>query len=171
LESATETFEFHAPNYNIFVVRNSDDQRWSYFVLLPQGDQENAETGFLPAPPDENLTIENDFILRIPASGGNFELEQFIPSTGWSTRTSDDWKVNWDAEVETGVNSYNENGQVVAGKDNSLKLRQYLRHAFRSDDQGNLLGDPNPLPTDQATEDERVHNPSDNSFEAAVAVH
>ncbi|NJL42156.1 MAG: hypothetical protein HC899_40125 [Leptolyngbyaceae cyanobacterium SM1_4_3] len=73
------------------------------------------------------------------------------------------------------------NSSVERQPVDSLKLDQYLTQAYLTNgyDQptngtgGSLenvypLRDPEPLPSSQPLEDERVHNPSDNAFEAAV---
>jgi hypothetical protein len=55
---------FHLPGYSLFVIREPDPEGWSYFVLLPQGEDRanghQAEPGFLPPPP-LNLTVKLQF--------------------------------------------------------------------------------------------------------------
>ena len=74
---------FHAPNYSIFVIRGSESDEHSYFVLLPQAEKDDGtqETGFLPVPPanDNEWDAEgySDFRLELPTEIAN--LEQFNP--------------------------------------------------------------------------------------------
>ncbi|HEY9659949.1 MAG TPA: hypothetical protein V6C65_15950, partial [Allocoleopsis sp.] len=167
---ADQTIRFSIPNYSIFVVRQPDVEK-NYFVLLPQGE---SETGFLPAPP--NGTVEQDFSLTIPA-GEAFELERFNPFTQqWesisiapNTEKTIDWRINWDAIYKEDAKQYDSTGKQQTDVATSLKLSDYLRHAFVTDgSNSNLVGDPQPLPTMEMLYDERVKNPSDNAFEAAV---
>ena len=174
-KAAAEALGFSIPNYSIFVVRQPDAKK-TYFVLLPQGD---SETGFLPAPPNEK--VKEDFILTIPA-GEPFELEHFDPTTNdWkpisinpNTVTEIKWGVNWDAVYKDTPKEYDPNTGTL--KENPvLTLAGYLRCAFltdgkkaTSDDKIQLIGDPQPLPQMTRLVDERVQNPSENTFEAAV---
>jgi hypothetical protein len=177
--STVLTGTFKAPNYDVFVIRqpkDKEDKEWSYFVLLPQGevvDEEgnsHQENGFLPAPP-QGITGTNDFRLNIPASA-NFTLEQFDPiAEDWKSRPTGqamEWNVDWEAEIEQAT-AYGEDGKQ---KDTSkVLLKEYLGYAFKSNPnkEGELLGDPDPIgDTDKPTEDGRVHNPSEDAFEAAV---
>ncbi|MBD1865216.1 hypothetical protein [Trichocoleus sp. FACHB-46] len=188
-ESATgQALGFSIPDYSIFVVRQPDVEK-NYFVLLPQGE---SETGFLPAPP--NGEVREDFILTIP-KGEALELEHFNPLTQqWELIAIDPnidntipLRVNWEAVYQDNLKAYKESGELERKASSSLKLKDYLRHAFISDGTGsepgqkpkpgkvsesakhsNLVGDPQPLPTMEMLYDERVKNPSDNAFEAAV---
>ena len=180
---------FKAPNYTIFVIRKEKATDWSYFVLLPQGEPEKGsevsqEQGFLPVPPKNVDKVQSDFILNIPeGSDASFELMQFNPITkrweNWLPKPPANqnssipaWRVNWDATIAENVPTRDLTPDAAPSvKQKSLTLKEYLRHAFKTDGQQENptpLGDPNPMPLDRTVEDERVHNPSDNSFEAAV---
>lgn len=188
---------FHAPDYSLFVIRAPGPDHWSYLVLLPQGERPAAdggaaatpEPGFLPAPPNDEVPIGDGFldfrINVVKQAQEDFTLQHFDP-TGrqWVARTPNSsgtidfsWKARWDAPIARGQGHVldEETGEPTGDINNvSLTLRDYLRHAFITEPDPNragklnLTGDPDPLPQSRVVEDERVQNPSDSSFEAAV---
>jgi hypothetical protein len=182
---------FHAPDYSIFVIRGATDADPSLFVLLPAGERPDgsAEPGFLPVPPQDGLAVTADFQMSIPGGGDPYTLEQYDPSTGtWVARApgsggarSFSWKVQWDMPVATGEQQAFDEGGAADGEPTprSFGLREYLRKAFLvvetdvSEDPEveptvTPVGDPTVLPRADAIEDDRVHNPTDAAFEAAV---
>jgi hypothetical protein len=168
--ASNQALGFSVPNYSIFVVRQPDAEK-NYFVLLPQGE---SELGFLPAPP--NGTVDRDFSLTIPP-GEAFELERFNPFTKqWetisiapNTQTTIGWRVNWDAVYQENAKQYDSAGNLQTDTAASLKLSDYLRHAFVTNGSTpDVVSDPQPLPQIEKLYDERVKNPSENAFEAAV---
>ncbi|WUI02568.1 hypothetical protein OHR68_12430 [Spirillospora sp. NBC_00431] len=125
---------FHVPGYVIFVLREPpswDDERKTYFVLLPQGERlhrdaqgaleldedgfpvAEPELGFLPPPPAENTVVGKDFALRVPrpAAGENTTLlhfeplptPRFVDVSGVVTAGQPiTWAVDWAARLYTG---------------------------------------------------------------------
>ncbi|MCB8980785.1 MAG: hypothetical protein H6657_25525 [Ardenticatenaceae bacterium] len=166
------------PHYTTFVMREQTDG-FCYFVLLPQSELDSGEPGFLPAPPPENLAADEvaaDFKLQF-VGRESFELQQFLPGSDadaadWhSISISPEsaeitWKANWDANVL----------EVIDTKTNTSEaqpypLRQYLANAFiQKGGQGNrrFLHPYSPIFDRSPLRDERVQNPTENAYEAAV---
>ncbi len=182
--STAATGTFTAPNYDVFVIRQpkeKQDKEWSYFVLLPQGESTeggniHSEFGFLPAPPNQDVSVVNDFILNLPglAAGNTFELEQFDPiGDKWISRPLGpqiEWKVDWNSNIEEAT-EYGSDGKPQQQQPSKISLREYLGYAFKSNpnNSAQLLGDPDPIgDSEDGIEDGRVHNPSEDAFEAAV---
>ncbi|OQY36278.1 MAG: hypothetical protein B6I38_00020 [Anaerolineaceae bacterium 4572_5.1] len=186
--------KFEAPHYIIFLITDKSEQpAYAYFVLIPTTEKiseqtqpnEHPERGFLPVPPDNTAQNGNDFAAKFPADPDkSFTFKQFVPDgSNWQKCPLDtefEWRANWDAIIATGddySNNANEDDEVV-GEPNGEKhfrLAEYLKYAFITQDIPKTqdvepIGDPelpeedNPL----LVEDERIHNPSDNAFEAAV---
>jgi hypothetical protein len=186
---------FNAPDYSAFVVRKVEADDYCYFVLLPRGEREDGtpERGFLPVPPAQNINWKEegyyDFHLVLPGEVEN--LERFDPNlNAWSVIQDGvvTWKANWEAAIKQVDEVYNhadmnydneESAEPSETKIDPLTLRQYLRQAFlvqesdgsddNSPDDVVPTGDPPALYTAmERLEDERVRNPSDSAFEAAV---
>lgn len=182
--------EFHLPDYSIFVVRQPDAEGFSYFVLLPQGKRLGQdgvlkpEQGFLPAPPKNEMVlnqITSDFDVQFPASSDSFELQQFIPVAGeWVAPAKADgkfhanWKVNWKAPYARVKNAILRDGQPGGDPPKEISLADYLSTAFYKLDEEPgkkdfvLAGDPDEVPAAEDIDDERVNNPTDDAYEAAV---
>ncbi|HHP7243135.1 MAG TPA: hypothetical protein ACFE0H_00470, partial [Elainellaceae cyanobacterium] len=192
---------FRSPHYDIFVIRQADDDGWGYFVLLPRGeateDSDNTtieDLGFLPAPPNPDIAVTSDFIFDIRGDRpDDFVLEHFRPLTDvWEAFSSDapDWRVDWDAVIEEAT-QFDAEGNILSTDDEdssgptTIRLKKYLRYAFKTqvvvdaegepvldDDNTPIeipIGDPDAIaPSDNVLEDERVQNPSEESYEAAV---
>jgi hypothetical protein len=183
--------EFHLPDYSIFVVRQPDADGFSYFVLLPQGKKINTdgvlkpEQGFLPAPPKNKGILDqitSDFDLQFPASSDSFELQQFMSDKGeWVPSAKTDgkfhanWRVNWDATyapVKEAIRR--DDGKPDPNAPKKISLADYLSTAFYKLDEelGKkdfiLAGDPDEMPAAEDVDDERVNNPTDDAYEAAV---
>ncbi len=162
---------FHAPDYTLFVINKpaANGKTHSYFVLLPKGE---GEQGFLPAPPAAGVSVENDFLFKAPASDKTFLLERFNPFTGiFETEDNLDdisWKVNWDATVFSAENFGDGGPGITEPTTEQVKLADYLTGAFILDRNNQPIGDPELITKTQAVVDERVQNPTDNAFEAAV---
>lgn len=176
------------PNYSLFVVRLSDQE--CYFVLLPAGERAQngnftPETGFLPTPP--TVAVDHDFMLAFATPGappGDVTVRQYVPENagGWQLRTetvmggSFGWRVNWSAQVisDQDVQNFSTNprevGQAPTGapmaQPQAISLADYMESAFLK--VGDALSDPDPVDEGAAMQDERVQNPSDSAFEAAV---
>jgi hypothetical protein len=191
--SAAAQDAFQAPDYSIFVIRapNEEEEEVCYFVLYPQGERVNAdgsvipEAGFLPSPPNDDVAVTEDFVLQIPAgqASDNFELEHYDPAqNSWQSLTLSDsgpteirWQVDWDVVVIEGNEIDEASGELTEVQAN-LTLKQYLRYAFKwvsSEDepppgQVTPVGDPDLPQLEERLADERVHNPSDSAYEAAV---
>jgi hypothetical protein len=185
LPLALEGEGFNVPDYLIFTILDTKDG-WSYFAILPQGKTEDGsqELGFLPVPPDDTTTPSNDFKLDFPITGLT-DLRHFDPNTqDWtdslipsspSTSISYHWNINWMAKIRK-IKYINKKESP------DLSLKQYLSYAYRTnlpekDGTNNTneppipepIRDPDPLTnSSRSYEDERVINPSDNTFEAAV---
>ncbi|MBE9067947.1 hypothetical protein IQ260_14935 [Leptolyngbya cf. ectocarpi LEGE 11479] len=185
---------FNAPDYDIFVVYQPDSEGWRYFVLLPRGEafrqgtkQDDIEQrGFLPVPPakqGENSrdSVVSDFTLKLPPLGDDVQLEQFLPAvtedatedatsdtwTAWTEATRS-WRVNWNAPIEQGDN-FNPDNTPADPPQVSLTLADYLDYAFKIDGNEIPIGDPAPIADgENAIEDERVQNPTEDAYEAAV---
>ena len=165
---------FRQPNYDLFVIRPRQQGEWGYFVLYPRGETDDGgieELGFLPVPPADIGAVANDFELQFPALSNDFTLQHFRPVADDSWQPVDrpqlTWKVDWEAPIEQAT-QYAEDGQV-ASPENSVSLGQYLAYAFKVDDQDVPVCDPDAIATGQSTlTDERVQNPSESAYEAAV---
>ncbi len=159
-------------------------------------DGNTGNPGFLPVPPDDSLDVTQssftDFTLEFAAAPG-IRIEQFDPfasdwqpafdATGDTTAYS--WKANWDANIFEDVEEFSaKEGEETTPVDaddadfgEGMTLRAYLRTAYITnayeqpgDDVPTWLpvSDPTGYLEGSAIEDQRVHNPSDNAFEAAV---
>lgn len=188
-ESVSAMEALTAPGYIVFVIRNKSADGKCYFVLIPQGESDTGqgeEKGFLPVPPAINeegemlATPANDFSLHLPDGFDDYTLEQYNPFTGnFEERTDQDfsWQVNWnaalasEADLDSGaIEELPSEEEGNPSPEDILKeflLYKYLRNAFVDDGTGEL-SDPDLFPTRQGVEDIRVHNPSENAFEAAV---
>jgi hypothetical protein len=198
-EALSESAEpgFSAPDYSVFVIRGSEPQDDSYFVLLPKGEKPDGtpEPGFLPVPPNQGIEVETDFQLELPSKIEG--LQWFAPNgngtpSGWVDieGTAISWRANWGAPIKQIDDSYShetmkdDDSEESAQPDESgptghLKLQEYLRQAFLVKN-GNAEAepkldavvpkrDPDPIyDLIERLEDERVQNPSDGAFEAAV---
>lgn len=116
----------------------------------------------------------------------NFDIEQYVAADGWINRGNSllnkeavGWGVNWDANAfDAKQYDIGNNAQAVNPRDVRLTLADYLSYGYRlksldatKQPQVVPIGDPNTdlLKNDgSVVEDERVYNPSDNAFEAAV---
>ncbi|HEU4727344.1 MAG TPA: hypothetical protein VFT22_05635 [Kofleriaceae bacterium] len=183
---------FQAPDYSVFAIRGANDADRSYFVLMPAGERVDgsAEPGFLPVPPRDGLVVTADFQMTIPGGGDPYTLEQYDPIAGtWVARAPGDngvrtlsWAVKWDTQVAAGERQALDAQGNAADEDptpRNFVLREYLRNAFIvtetdvSDDPDvepivTPVRDPSVLPGADLVEDDRVHNPTDAAFEAAV---
>lgn len=169
---------FALPDYTAFVVRPLEAGAWTHFVLFPQAEGDGAapETGFLPAPP-LGAEAESDFALRVPRGAGeSWTLERYDPASGsWVAVPAGEevaWRARWDAPVAEGTRTELGSG---ATEDADYRLREYLLHAFVTADRADgettttlPWGDPEAIPAARALSDERVHDPSEAAFEAAV---
>ncbi|HEU5101147.1 MAG TPA: hypothetical protein VFU22_19120 [Roseiflexaceae bacterium] len=184
---AAQVRTFEAPHYTIFVIQGAEGE-WGHFVLLPKGEPEadagpeggRPEDGFLPAPPDALDTLEADFAMRIAGLGdaASYELEQFIgggeaaasAAGDWVARGEQEfsWRANWDAIVIEAAGTAQT--EESAGSNTRLSLSQFLRYAFLVEGESDKpTGDPQLFAEEANTlADERVYNPSDAAFEAAV---
>lgn len=193
---AEPVLAFHAPGYTVFVIRGATADDWSHFLVLPAGERAREdgsgyeeEPGFLPAPPADASALQADFLLRLPKTASeSYTLEQFEPVTrtwvgraspGTSGTVSVSWKARWEEPVAMGEEHLlGADGEPTGEtRPRPFVLREYLRNAFVVRETDNpdggeplaeLLGDPTPLPGSRKVEDERVRNPTDSAFEAAV---
>ncbi len=174
---------FHQPDYTAFVLRaeatGDGEHRWGYLVLLPRGEHWIAapgeparivmEQGFLPPPPaaPDGADFKVQFPADEPAELMHWDPleQQWRPVTpgsdGWYG-----WRSRWDAPAFP-AEAVSDAG---AASNPPPTLKDYLAHTFVRDASG-PLGDPDVslFDTEQdALEDGRVHNPSDNAFESAV---
>lgn len=163
--------EFHAPDYNLLVINKpaADGKTFAYFLLLPKGEDEQ---GFLPVPPNDTIEVSNDFSMTIPDSGKTFVLQRFNADSG-DLETVDDlanvnWKVNWDAVILSAENYGEGTPDDTDPVTETVKLADYLLGAFVLDADNQPIGDPELLAAAKTVIDERVQNPTDNAFEAAV---
>ncbi len=164
----------------------SDTPQYGYFVLIPRaeppvGSQDLEERGFLPAPPLGSVVA--DFAMELPDLP-MLSLEQYDPDAmEWRSRSAGEsfaWRANWDAVVISGTRfdpateepSLDDAGATMQG---TQTLQDYLAFAFivNDDDLDKAvpLGDPDPLSDrdhDQRVTDERVHHPTEDSYESAV---
>ncbi len=149
------------------------------------------------APQDQlrvSLVVDDDFTMNIPvddALTGNDTsmLQQFGQNGQWDDSWDDrhnargtdfSWSVNWDAAILSADTVDQVSGEVMDAPSTgelNFTLREYLRNGYRTQDVGRdviPIADPAPIvdPDDEnnerSLEDERVHNPTDDSFEAAV---
>jgi hypothetical protein len=155
-----------------------------YFVLLPQGEREDGrmETGFLPPPPAGSRTDDFELTLPDPPTVDTFQLWHFNPiSDAWEAVDTDtiSWPADWNAEVvgsATGQKIDKANGRLGKEVSQTVSLAQFITRAFITEEEESAsgtksvpLGDPLPISESSSLlEDERVHNPTDDAFEAAV---
>ncbi|HYE17542.1 MAG TPA: hypothetical protein VEA69_03805 [Tepidisphaeraceae bacterium] len=190
--------EFHTPDYVLGqaqAVDRADSARGEqmlYFLLMP-GAQSTEHDGFFAVPPDDGATPVADFRWNAQVPTG-VALEQWVatPGGGGAFRTPEYgnagtgadaaivWKVPWDDEI---------NGEFRPAVPGDVapppppKLRDLFRYAYRHSPFGEadtrtdarfgdvtVLGDPYThwVPTDRSLEDDRVQNPTEGAFEAAV---
>lgn len=161
--------------------------------------EDNRHAGFLPVPPHPPTNETNnqlrDFQLVFPealqlpkdtlewfnpqpiatgeAAGqsiGFRPLSQHDPDWLTLTDTIMSWRVNWDQPIFENTEAFAPDNKPLDTE--SIKLRDYLTHAYITADQDGLpvpVADPDPLATkEEVIADERVQNPSDDAFEAAV---
>ncbi|MCB8975833.1 MAG: hypothetical protein H6657_00195, partial [Ardenticatenaceae bacterium] len=170
-----------APNYTVFVVRDTEDG-FCYFVLLPQAESESGLPGFLPVPPSPETEVAADFLLRID-DGQTQMVEQFNPFAAngnvWQQRnmTAENpefsWQVNWQAPmiqdaVRFTEDTVPENGQAPFPGSEEITLHEFLSYAFRTNGSDELIDPVSLAMKSQLLSDDRVHNPTENAFEAAV---
>ena len=174
------------PHYTVFAIARGSA---TYFVIFPSavpeaaGEHRVAATGFLPVPPLRDVTVEHDFVLRLPGSavpagttlthlnGG----EETLVAAGGEGGAEQiyGWRANWKAIVAT-ARRRQEGGRVVSrdGQDAPLEerftLERFLRESF-ADSTGNAH-DPGALTSveEAPLEDPRVDSPSESDVEAAV---
>ncbi|MEM9164194.1 MAG: hypothetical protein AAGC54_14140, partial [Cyanobacteria bacterium P01_F01_bin.4] len=188
-ESTPESIPFDAPNYSIFVVRDAHDD-YAYFVLFPRSTRDEGEAdrkpGFLPVPPTaEPATAADgpmaDFSLVFP-EGVPSDLEWFNPiadafrgvqeTQGGLAQDEHElrWRADWEQIIFDDAESFDDD--TTTAERAQIKLRDYLLHAYLTEVRDEAvvpIADPQPLTMDEAeVVDERVQNPSDNAFEAAV---
>ena len=166
------------PAYNIFLIHkpvkeaSQSDKEYTYFMFLPKGEDER---GFLPVPPDASVSITEDFKLTLPEGDQGLILERFDPvGNSWVSNSADQpisWKVDWDAVIQPDIEEYSDEGELT-NSSTSFSLRDYLTYAFITQEtaDGDVpVGDPDPIASSEMTlADERVQNPTDDAFEAAV---
>jgi len=129
---------------------------------------------------------------------GNLELQHYLPNqNNWANvalpqlddneRDGGDqkvlavleWKANWNQAIETFEDLDEIPGAIDPNDSTTLeptlgeiKLREYLGYAFITDDDDHPKSDPKPLGLqeyrDSENSDDRVQNPTENSYESAV---
>jgi hypothetical protein len=181
--------EFITPHYTIYVIPFGEER--SYFVLFPnEKDEGETGEGFLPVPPEEAILkqVEADFEWSgILTTGENYVLKHFDPQAAdearpWkdvvpeAPRKSFAWKANWERKM--GTFQKKKKGETeLEGQSEPLSLRLLLNQAFIPADKDEpdlkkLVPGKDPVPPwdgrQDSLEDARVHNPSDEAFEAAV---
>lgn len=167
--------ELAAPHYSAFVQRAgaAGHAGWSYLAIFPRstplpgatGDEGAAHSGFFPAPPPD-LTSDDFVVAGLSAgAGADFVIEHFTPSDGTWAPTGGDtplrWRAAWDQAVALGL----ADDPLAAAE---IPLRSLVQEAFIAGPTG--LQDPEPLDVFARAElaDDRVYNPSERDFEAAV---
>ncbi len=142
------------PRYTILA--KDAGEKGIFILLVPKG--EAPETGFLPAPPAENVTGP-DFFASFPQATGLRHIKATLdPAAEFASHFEDvanpanaTWTANWDADpLQT------------------ISARKYLTRAFLVDPNGGLRDPERPARNGGALKDDRVENPTDSSFEAAV---
>ncbi|QYO63988.1 hypothetical protein [Leptolyngbya sp. 7M] len=164
-----------------------------------EGTEDNRHAGFLPVPPHSPTNESNNQLrdfqlvfldaLQLPkdtlewfnpqpiATGevagqsiGFRPLSQHDPDWLTLTDTIMSWRANWDQPIFENTEAFAPDNKPLSPE--SIKLRDYLTHAYITTDQDGLpvpVADPDPLATkEEVITDERVQNPSDDAFEAAV---
>jgi hypothetical protein len=166
---------FVNPEYDIVTVPFTDaagTKRW-LLALVPSG---RTPQGFASTPPDDTVVGKRTSDYQWDLSKiADADFKDHVVRLGRDGRTQMpsagvfDWKVEWQAKA----------GETKQ-PDNTVKenyLYQLLRHAYiaeEPDREPQFIGDLNPfdepeqiVPSKQKTDD-RVQNPSDQNFEAAV---
>ncbi len=175
--------DFKVPNYSVYIVPtpkqdNDEDSTPVYcFSIYPQGERKTsgfvvAEQGFLPVPPENDTDDLIDFTLTFPAKSenANYQIEHYNPSThSWEpillsvdSETQYSWKANWNQPIIFGENVHDSNQEEV------LTLKDYLIYAYIQDEDDIPLKDPSFNQETVPLEDDRVLNPTEAAFEAAV---
>lgn len=189
-----EVHLFEVPNYTLFSIpfKEKGGKESRYFVLLPGapktgkegGSAANAERGFLPVPPD-GVVVVNDFKWEMPATG-NVKVYHFNPNPTdeakpWTEASGTvEWQVKWGQPLgDHKVIDPETKESVTGGQQQAMTVKSLLTHAFitelkdgtNGDDLDSYVPVADPVDvsaSDDVLEDERVHNPSDDAFEAAV---
>lgn len=186
---------FETPSYRVLMSRVGD---LVYFLLVPSGEILDAgrattrvlqrERGFLPVPPT-GASVE-DFHLSwvVPP---NIAVKQALPANNGAFNidvgAEFGWTVAWDAEIsfnDLDREATHPTGSTPAGTAKQVKLRHWLNLAFhfqkkvphanndeiiRNWEEIEPIGDPViPFTGENEIVDERVHDPAEDAFEAAV---
>ena len=169
---------FAAPNYHLFVVRRTSWDGFDYMVLFPGSAADGNGAGFFPVPPEDISQETTDIEVTFP-NADRLPLEQFVSGqftamTGPNGSLRGVSKVKWRGEYRSVTGAYPQEGAGNRSAPEKITFAQYLSCAFKVEKRDNKivpLGDPEPLPISSESDrvrDERVYNPSDAAFEAAV---
>lgn len=159
---AARTGSFVQPDYVVLVMRDPDPKvNKRYFLLMPKGE---GERGFLPSPPSPADTTP-DFRLKFPAAIAG--LQRFHPLTQKFEDAGQtvDISANWNASIAEAIDNQQVSQITLA---DYLKNAYLLNHPLLSGQDSIAVGDPELAPAATPLEDDRVHHPTDGSYEAAV---
>jgi len=182
------TSGIQAPDYSIAasVLPSKNNLTDAYFLLLPAAPDRNdpkLRYGFFAVPPNEQLPLVNDFSWTFPHHSANVTFEHY----NWHAKAFENdaahpgtfsWQVDWAYPVKNSQQRDKDDNPAPQPPTAST-LRAFLRHAYLKDPTagtptaiGDLIpwADPTPIFTnsDDDLSDERVNNPSDGAYEAAV---
>ncbi|MGP1373852.1 MAG: hypothetical protein ACTS3T_13570 [Almyronema sp.] len=182
---------FDTPDYSVFVVREGPEQ-FAYFVLFPRSMRDGGQPGFLPVPPDSSVAFTaatyRDFRLAFPTGlppylqwfnpvSDAFEAVEAIAADRAEVSQTEDgltWRADWGQALFEDADTFENGSEQPDPTQQTVTLQDYLRNAYLTDADPQTqevipVQDPASLAmTEAALEDERVQNPSDNAFEAAV---
>ena len=169
---------FIAPDYHFFVVRRTSWDGFTYMVLIPKGAEDGNRAGFLPVPfADITQQVTDLEVTFLDAAGlglAQFVNGGFAVMTGANGNLKGVSKVKWGDEYRKVTAAYPQENAQGNPVPKVVTFAQYLGSAFIVRKENNTmvpLRDPDPLPLSSSQDriyDERVYNPSDTAFEAAV---
>ncbi len=146
-----------------------------YVLLFPAASGSGKPPRFFPVPPSDVVlpAVTGDLEWTFPAPGASVHFEHFDPASGdfrdVPAGAPLGWKVDWayDRFLLEGLDSTTGASKPPP----KLSLQKILTHAYLTKTNGAVIpvGDPPPLASfDQSLEDDRVHNPTEAAYEAAV---
>jgi hypothetical protein len=164
----TPVAAFITPNYIVFSVPPKAGQTDHFFALIPSATPRAAgdtRLGFVPPPPNDALTPTADFQWTLPGAVAN--LKHFDHASNTFADVSASATLSWTAAWDDAI------GTLNTSPVQSITLRQTLRYAYTlagPADFGKIVPIDDPIwpGSDTVLRDDRLDNPADSAYEAAV---
>ena len=164
----TPAAAFITPNYTIVSVPPKAGQTDHYFALIPSATPRNAgdtRLGFVPPPPNDGLNPTADFRWTLPAAVAHLKRFDHASNTFVDASTSAvlSWTAGWDDPI----------GTLNTSPPQSITSRQTLRYAYTLAGPAGFgkvtpIDDPIWPGSDVVLRDDRLDNPAESAYEAAV---